>query len=115
METFTLEQMSYIVEIIGVIAVAASLIYVGKQIQQNTKTMQVNAAGVQAQWLMKVFSNVTWSLQVNTWGRPGSYKVQGYDLNRITWWIGLHRRLCLPFNNAFRSSALSCHCRFRVL
>ncbi len=40
METITLEQMSYIAEILGVIAVIASLIYVGIQLRQNTESIE---------------------------------------------------------------------------
>ena len=46
METVTLEQASFIAEVISGIAVIASLIYVGLQIRQNTTATQ--AAGRQA-------------------------------------------------------------------
>ena len=42
METITLEQAYYIVEIIGVTVVVASLIYVGKQLQLNVESLQAN-------------------------------------------------------------------------
>ena len=42
--------MYYIGEMIGVIAVIASLINVGKHLRQNTKTMRVNAAYTYTQW-----------------------------------------------------------------
>ena len=67
MGTFTLEQMSYIAEIFGVVAVIASLIYVGKQIRQNTETMQVNATGTQARWVSEVIANVTYSRNNAEW------------------------------------------------
>ena len=41
METITLEQMYYIGEMIGVIAVIASLIYLALQVQQNTKQLKI--------------------------------------------------------------------------
>ena len=44
METLSLEQISNWAEIIGVILVILSLIYVGREVGQNTATMQVSAA-----------------------------------------------------------------------
>ena len=41
MESFTLEQASYLAEIIGVIAVVVSLIYLGLQVKQNTRSMRI--------------------------------------------------------------------------
>ena len=43
METFTLEQASYLAEIIGVITVVISLIYLGLQVKQNTQQMRTYA------------------------------------------------------------------------
>ena len=39
-----LEQSYFVAEIIGAITIIASLIYVGRQVQQNTEMMQVNAS-----------------------------------------------------------------------
>ena len=44
METLTLEQASYLAEIVGVFAVVISLIYVGREVRQNTQATQVSAA-----------------------------------------------------------------------
>ena len=41
MESLTLEQASYLAEIIGVIAVVISLIYLGLQVKQNTRSMRI--------------------------------------------------------------------------
>jgi hypothetical protein len=41
----TLEQLAYLAEIVGVGLVVASLIYVGRQLRQNTQIMRQNAAG----------------------------------------------------------------------
>ena len=41
----TLEQLAYLAQILGVGLVVASLIYVGRQLKQNTETMRQNAAG----------------------------------------------------------------------
>ena len=41
----TLESLAYLAEIIGAGLVVASLIYVGRQLRQNTETMRQNAAG----------------------------------------------------------------------
>jgi hypothetical protein len=40
-----LEQLAYVAQIVGVGLVVASLVYVGRQVQQNTETMRQNAAG----------------------------------------------------------------------
>lgn len=61
METMTLEQIYYIAEIIGAIAIIASLIYVGKQLRQNTQAIQAAArqAAVEGdnQWLIKAIDH----------------------------------------------------------
>ena len=44
METLTLEQASYIAEIIGVIMVVISILYLAIQVKQNTDATQVTAA-----------------------------------------------------------------------
>ena len=46
METMTLEQVYYFAEIIGVVIVIISLIYVGKQISQNNRSQRIAAVQV---------------------------------------------------------------------
>jgi hypothetical protein len=46
METITLEQAYYIAELTTAVAVIISLVYVGRQVKQNTDATQVNAAQV---------------------------------------------------------------------
>lgn len=41
----TLESLAYLAQIIGVGLVVASLVYVGRQLRQNTEAMRQNAAG----------------------------------------------------------------------
>jgi len=41
----TLEQIAYLAQIFGVALVVASLVYVGRELRQNTETMRQNAAG----------------------------------------------------------------------
>lgn len=36
----TLEQLAYLAEVVGVILIVASLIYVGKQLKQNTEFLR---------------------------------------------------------------------------
>ena len=43
METLTLEQVSYLADIIGIVIVIMSLIYVGKQISQNNRSQRISA------------------------------------------------------------------------
>ena len=38
MEAMTLEQSAYLAEIVGVFAIVASLVYLGFQVRQNTRT-----------------------------------------------------------------------------
>ena len=44
-----LEQFSYLAQIIGVVLVIASLVYVGRQLKQNTLMMQAQASGERVQ------------------------------------------------------------------
>ena len=44
MEILTLEQAYYISQLIGTLAVIISLVYVAKQIRQNTNTIKLNSA-----------------------------------------------------------------------
>lgn len=46
MESITLEQAYYIAELTTAVAVIISLVYVGRQVEQNTDATQVNAAQV---------------------------------------------------------------------
>jgi hypothetical protein len=41
----TLEDLSYLADIVGVGLIVASLVYVGRQLKQNTEIMRQNAAG----------------------------------------------------------------------
>ena len=51
MESLTLEQASYLAEIIGVIAVVISLIYVGLQVKQNTLAIKLSTVhNVAEEW-----------------------------------------------------------------
>ena len=51
----TVEQFANIAEIIGVILVIASLIYVARELRQNTDMMRVNASN---EWLKRDFDIV---------------------------------------------------------
>lgn len=44
MDTFTLAQAYYLAEIIGVFAIILSLVYVGRQLKQNTKATKIAAS-----------------------------------------------------------------------
>jgi hypothetical protein len=46
----TLEQFAYIAEIIGVIFLIASLLYVGRQLHQNTEMMRAESRNSIAKW-----------------------------------------------------------------
>jgi hypothetical protein len=48
----TLEQYAYLAEILGVVLVIASLVYVAQQLRQNTNMMRANAA---SEWLQRNF------------------------------------------------------------
>jgi len=52
METITLEQVYYIGEIIGLVAVIGSLIFVGLQVRQNAQAVRVNMANsISTEWV----------------------------------------------------------------
>ncbi len=46
METLTLEQASYLAEIIGVVAVVGSIIYLAIQVKQSTQAAKITAAHI---------------------------------------------------------------------
>lgn len=86
METMTLEQMYYIGEFIAAIAVIASLIYVGKQLRQNTIQMQINAATIFSQWADSVFSRISTDREVaEVWykGKSDFSSLDEVDKQRI--------------------------------
>ena len=73
METLTLEQISYLAQIIGVIAVIASIIYVGKQLHQNTEQMQTNAALAHSHWSFDIQSTLLNNREVaECWVKGGA-------------------------------------------
>ena len=61
MESFTLEQAYYIGELIAALAVIVSLLYVGRQMKQNTEAIQINAA----QEFVQMFNTFTADLGSN--------------------------------------------------
>ena len=64
MESFTLEQASYLAEIIGVIAVVISLFYVGLQIRQNANAIRLNAAHNITEELRDIYSFFTRDIKI---------------------------------------------------
>ncbi len=50
MESLTLEQASYVAEVIGVILIIVSLIYVAKEVRQNTDMLQINSSREFVRW-----------------------------------------------------------------
>lgn len=50
METLTLEQAYYIGELIAAVAVIISLIYVAKEIRQNTNMLRINSSREFVRW-----------------------------------------------------------------
>ena len=87
MESFTLEQMYYIVEMLGVTAVIASLIYVGKQLNQNTEALQANqrqsTAAMDLQYLYKEVDNPSLVLGRTKPDLTEEEKIQVYSMLAI--------------------------------
>jgi hypothetical protein len=110
METITLEQMYYMGELIGVIAVIASLIYVGKQLRQNTETMRVNAAHTYVEWFNEMLSRVMNNREVaELWIKGDSdfdsldyvdkQRLLQHEIGAINMWeylFSLHQQNLLP-------------------
>lgn len=68
-----LEQLAYFAEIIGVGAVVVSLIYVGRQLRQNTEMLRVGAAGSWVGLTERLTSEITTSREVaEYWLKAGS-------------------------------------------
>ena len=89
METITLEQVYYLGQTVGVVVVIASLLFVGVQLKQNTRTMQTNAA----QAFVTMYSDATTAL--GTSGEVAKIWMRGMD--------GLHN---LNSEEVIRFSAL---------
>ena len=64
METFTLEQASYLAEIIGVIAVIISIIYLGFQVKQNTKVIALGTVHSICSAFREQYENISTDKQV---------------------------------------------------
>jgi len=59
METSTLEQMSYLAELIGVLLIVVSLIYLAIQVQQNTKAMAIQGLQDSVTLYLNTYANFT--------------------------------------------------------
>ena len=101
MESFTLEQTSYLAEIFGLIAVVISLIYLGMQIKQNTQAIRSTAAYEATQslsdWYIAIGNN---RQSLDTWlgGIPGLDKLKGNDKFQF---MILMQAAFLSFQNTF--------------
>lgn len=69
----SLEHWANLAEIIGVVGLIASLVYVGLQIRQNRRQMQADAAGRYYEWADAVFSRVALSRDfAEIWSKAAS-------------------------------------------
>ena len=103
MNTITLEQLYYIGELISVVAVIASLIYVGKQIHLNTENAY-------AQWSNGILKEFAYDRDfANCWMKGNAdfdnldeidkQRLLLYEWNAINMWhyfFNLHRQKILP-------------------
>jgi hypothetical protein len=110
METITLEQMYYIGQTVSVVAVIASLIYVGKQLHQNTETMRVGSEDAYAQWSNGVLKEFGYDREfVKCWMKGDAdfdnldeidkQRLLCYEWNAMNMWhyfFNLHRQKILP-------------------
>lgn len=55
----TLESFAYLAEIVGVVGLIASLLYVGKQVQLNREQLKAGAEGQYYAWADHVFSRIS--------------------------------------------------------
>ena len=68
-----LEQLAHLAEIIAAVAVVMSLIYVGRQLRQNTEMLRVGAAGSWVAVTERLVSEITTSREVaEYWLKAGS-------------------------------------------
>lgn len=83
-----LEQLSYLADIIGVIAIVASLIYVARQINQNTLTLQTNAGTAFEQWGDSMLHRVSSDREfAEVWAKGNSQfkDLDSVDQLRLLW------------------------------
>lgn len=68
-----LEQLASLSQVIGVVGVIASLIYVGKQLRQNTEQMQIDAATNYSLWVDQIFARTSTDREFAVvWQKGGS-------------------------------------------
>ena len=110
MNTITLEQLYYIGELISVVAVIASLIYVGKQIHLNTELMRIGSEDAYAQWsngILKEFGYdrdfagvwIKGNADFDNLDEIDKQRLLLYEWNAINMWhyfFNLHRQKILP-------------------
>lgn len=88
MDNFTLEQLYYLCEIVAVIAIVASLVYVGKQLHQTYASMRVSAATAHAQWVFDIHFSFLGSRELaECWvkGNVDFDSLDEVDKQRLIW------------------------------
>jgi hypothetical protein len=68
----SLEQLAYLAEIVGVVGVVVSLLYVAKQLRQNTEMLRVSAGGTWVALTERLVAEITTSREVaEYWVKAG--------------------------------------------
>ena len=68
-----LEQLAYVSQIIGVIGVIASLVYVARQLRLNTEQVRIDAATNYSLWVDQIFSRTATDREfAQVWQKGGS-------------------------------------------
>lgn len=112
MESFTLEQFSYLADVIGMIAVVASLIYVGKQLQLNNQQMRMSAVTSYADFVKEIQIPIALNREfAELWVKGGTElasldevdkaRLRAFEITAVYHWyhlFGLRQQNLIPDN-----------------
>ena len=97
----TLEQIASIAEIIGLILVIASLIYVAQQLRQNIDMMRVNASSERVQRNNDLIKSIVERREVAEYWMKGATEFDSLDETDRQRLIFFERRAILHWHNMF--------------
>ncbi len=97
----TLEQIASLAEIIGLILVVASLIYVAQQLRQNIDMMRVNASSERVQRDTDIITSIIESREVAEYWMKGATEFDSLDETDRQRLVLFERRAILHWHNMF--------------
>ena len=97
----TLEQIAYLAEIIASVAVIASLIYVAKQLGQNTAMMRVAASSERVQRDFELGESLIDSREIAEFWLKGDSELESLDPADRTRLMFFERRAILHWHNMY--------------